>query len=46
MIHGEAEVRSEGNSYRLTDGGIYVAFPFVGHEYIVNTEPESLVGTF
>lgn len=46
MIHGEAEVRSEGNSYRLTDGGIYVAFPFVGHEYIVNTENESMVGIF
>lgn len=46
MIQGEAEVRSEGNSYRLTDGMIYVAFPFVGHEYIVNTENESMVGIF
>lgn len=46
MIDGRAEVRVGGKSYTLSSGQVFIAFPFVEHEYICNSENLSTVGVF
>lgn len=43
MIDGRAEVRVGGKSYTLSSGQVFIAFPFVEHEYICDSENLSTV---
>ena len=46
MIDGRAEVRVSGKSYTLSSGQVFIAFPFVEHEYVCEGENLSTVGIF
>lgn len=46
LTDGDAEVVIGEKSYKLSVGQIFIAFPFVEHEYICRTDGSAIIGIF